>query len=334
MIASVTGSTTQYQWNKFASQQSALINLTAGHKYYIEILHKEGTGSDHWAVAWQGPGITQQVIGSAYLTPWRGPMTGDITGNGFVSSDDLVLFVESWLNTDCTMSPELDLNGDCVIDYQDFTVFAGNWRNDLPQAWWPMNETSGTTVSEVMFGHTGTLQNSPGTWTTGKVGNCLLLDGIDDYVLVSGYKGITGTASRTCAAWIKTNTVSGQVLTWGDYAAGQKWVIRVNENGTLRAEVHSGYIYGTTSLTDNQWHHIAVVLANDGSLDISEARLYVDGQLETTGGVLAYPINTGGIQDVQLGVFTPLPVYFNGLMDDVRIYSRALTDAEITALAQ
>ena len=39
------------------TQRSAGINLTAGQKYYIEVLHKEATGGDHFAVSWQGPGI-------------------------------------------------------------------------------------------------------------------------------------------------------------------------------------------------------------------------------------------------------------------------------------
>ncbi len=56
----------QYAWGTGA-QQSAPIALTAGTPYYIEARHKEGTGADHVAVAWQGPGITQQVIGGAYL---------------------------------------------------------------------------------------------------------------------------------------------------------------------------------------------------------------------------------------------------------------------------
>jgi hypothetical protein len=66
-IASVTGWTNQYQYNKYGSQQSASINLTANKHYYIEALHKEGSGGDHVTVAWQGPGISHQVISSAYL---------------------------------------------------------------------------------------------------------------------------------------------------------------------------------------------------------------------------------------------------------------------------
>jgi hypothetical protein len=69
-IAYVDGWTDSKQWNKYSTQQSAAINLTAGQKYYIEVLHKEGSGGDNVAVAWQGPGITQQVIPGANLSPF------------------------------------------------------------------------------------------------------------------------------------------------------------------------------------------------------------------------------------------------------------------------
>ncbi len=56
LIASVTsGWTYQYEWTKYASQQSAPITLTTGQKYYVEALHKESTGGDHVAVGWQLP---------------------------------------------------------------------------------------------------------------------------------------------------------------------------------------------------------------------------------------------------------------------------------------
>jgi len=74
-IAYVNDWTNSRQWNKFSSQQSAAINLVAGQKYYIEVLHKEASGGDNVAVAWQGPGISQQVIAGNYLSPFA-PGTG------------------------------------------------------------------------------------------------------------------------------------------------------------------------------------------------------------------------------------------------------------------
>jgi hypothetical protein len=59
----------QYQWERYPAQRSSPIWLTAGGKYYIEVLHKESASTDHVAVAWEGPGLSQQVIDGVYLSP-------------------------------------------------------------------------------------------------------------------------------------------------------------------------------------------------------------------------------------------------------------------------
>lgn len=78
--------TNSREWNKYSTQQSASINLTAGQKYYIEVLHKEGSGGDNVAVAWQGPGISQQVIAGSYLSPFV-PGTGGTLAAAKLSSN-------------------------------------------------------------------------------------------------------------------------------------------------------------------------------------------------------------------------------------------------------
>ncbi len=69
-IAYVNGWTNSREWSKYTTQKSASVNLTAGKKYYVEVLHKEGKGGDNVAVAWEGPGIKQQVIGGSFLSPY------------------------------------------------------------------------------------------------------------------------------------------------------------------------------------------------------------------------------------------------------------------------
>ena len=66
-IASVTGWTNYLNYTKYPSQTSAAISLTAGNYYFIEAVHKEAAGGDHLTVAWQGPGISQNIITSANL---------------------------------------------------------------------------------------------------------------------------------------------------------------------------------------------------------------------------------------------------------------------------
>jgi aryl-phospho-beta-D-glucosidase BglC (GH1 family) len=77
-IAFVDSWTNPREWTKLPSQQSATINLVAGQKYYIEVLHKDAGGGDNVAVAWQGPGIAQTVIPGTYLSPFV-PQNGGTT---------------------------------------------------------------------------------------------------------------------------------------------------------------------------------------------------------------------------------------------------------------
>jgi len=146
---------------------------------------------------------------------------------------------------------------------------------------------------------------------------------------VPGYRGVPGKISRTCTAWVKTTKTSGQILTWGTLETGRKWVIRIESSGALRAEVQNGWIYGKIPVNDGQWHHVAVVLDSDGTPDVSEIRLYVDGVRDTIGGVQACPIDTGDGHDVGIGLLVSQQQPFGGLLDDVRIYRGALTDAGV-----
>lgn len=69
-IAFVNGWTKYRDWNKFASQRSSPITLTAGRRYYIEALHKEGDIGDSVAVGWQLPdGALERPIPGDRLSP-------------------------------------------------------------------------------------------------------------------------------------------------------------------------------------------------------------------------------------------------------------------------
>jgi aryl-phospho-beta-D-glucosidase BglC (GH1 family) len=74
-IASIEGWTNPREWGKYASQQSSAIALTAGERYYIEVLHKEAYGGDNVAVAWEGPGISRTVIPGTCLSPYESGLT-------------------------------------------------------------------------------------------------------------------------------------------------------------------------------------------------------------------------------------------------------------------
>ncbi|HSP43518.1 MAG TPA: LamG-like jellyroll fold domain-containing protein, partial [Luteolibacter sp.] len=69
-VAAVTTSSAPGEWNKQAGQQSAPVELQAGQVYYIEARHKQGWGTDHVQVAWQGPGMAEkEIIPGLWLAP-------------------------------------------------------------------------------------------------------------------------------------------------------------------------------------------------------------------------------------------------------------------------
>lgn len=71
-IAYLTRATGVREWDRFNTQKSAAIFLTQGKRYYIEALHKQGIGTDHFAVGWQLPdGTMERPIAGAWLSPYN-----------------------------------------------------------------------------------------------------------------------------------------------------------------------------------------------------------------------------------------------------------------------
>ncbi len=208
--------------------------------------------------------------------------------------------------------------------------------DELPRrlAHWTF-ENGGTDISGE--GNHLTFQNGAAVSTDAAIGQGgLHLDGVNDLAVASGFRGVLGSRPRTVSAWIKTTANDGVIAAWGSDATSQKCIFRVQStNGTagaLRLEVNGGYIVGSTDLRDTQWHHVAIVFAEDATPTVTDAVLYVDGELETISAAQDKALGTQFAEWVQLGGFlTSTP--FNGSMDEVRIYNYALTQAAITQLA-
>jgi hypothetical protein len=202
--------------------------------------------------------------------------------------------------------------------------------------WFPFNQLSGLQTVEAGGWATATLlgfTNDPAQWVPGHSDRALNFDGISNYVSIDNFTGILGASARTCAAWIKT-TSNGQlpVIAWGPNSAGNKWIFLV-QNGNARLEVTSGYLQGSRLVNDGHWHHIACTFTNDGTPNSTDVRLYVDGTPETSfNASLSQTVNTIASGNVTIGSDVQNR-FFTGQIDEVRIYTRALSDSEISALA-
>ena len=214
-----------------------------------------------------------------------------------------------------------------------FLALAGSVNAELV-AHWQFDDGSGTiAVDSSGHGHDGTLLMDP-QWVAGKFGGALEFGGISGQrVEMEGYEGILGTQNRTVMAWVKTAGY-GDWISWGQSVNTQKWIGRVNDNagngavGALRTECSGGYTISTTVVTDDEWHHLTAVLESAGSPTVEDIRMYVDGVQEVISGIRLVGIDTVGGRNVWIADGhhdRPLP----SLIDDVRLYDHAMTEAEI-----
>ncbi len=179
-------------------------------------------------------------------------------------------------------------------------------------------------------GHNGTANGGP-TYALGKIGQAISLDGLDDHVVV-GSVGISGTAPRTIAGWAKASTLTFPAwinifgFTGPSGNNGHFDIELVGNSGTVSTLGWYGlHVYGwerNILPVDSDWHHLAA------SYDGTTIKWYGDGLLiGSANRVLNTPDN------VHVGKRQDNTNFFPGLVDEVQIYSRVLSDAEIAGLA-
>ena len=168
----------------------------------------------------------------------------------------------------------------------------------------------------------------------GVFGNLAELDGSDEAgAVVEGYKGVGGGNSRTVLLWWKSSAaVEHSWVKWGQQATGTKYYVRAHLSAPecyLRIETAGGQHYGLTNVCDGEWRHLAVVYPEGGS-GVKDHLLYVDGveEQETAGNPIGVDTNAN-VQDVVIGHKLAHHVNANGSIDEVAIFSSALSAEQI-----
>jgi len=204
-------------------------------------------------------------------------------------------------------------------------------RDPALVGYWKFDEGNGTSTYDASGNNNnGTLFNGP-TWTTGKVGGALSFDGVNDYVGIPVSSSLNGLFTElTVVAWVKALGGDGN---W-------RSVVEFGGGGAIRAHFYYSYIQrmyanwinesgasqgldGQNALQLGNWYHFAWIY------DGVKGKMYLNGTIDGQRSV-------SGKLDTTLGTYigmrqgSSLP--FNGLIDEVRIYNRALSAAEIQAI--
>ena len=200
---------------------------------------------------------------------------------------------------------------------------------------WPFSEGAGTiTYDRSVNKGNGTLYNSP-TWTvSGRYGNALSFDGNNDYLATISNTGISGTAARTVEFWANMNNNPSSGLGFSLVYFGTASPILLfaatvtRPGGGLSANRNfyfAGYgddLLGVAALSLSTWYHFAI------TYDGTTLKMYVNGVLDNS---TAKTLNTAN--NVVVMGYPPAGdwSYYNGLIDETRIYNRVLTVDEIAS---
>jgi len=287
---------------------------------------------------YRGATLIASDVSPPYSAVWNGATAGSHTitakvvysGGSVTSSPVTITVTNPDLAADAdgdgfTTGLELSLGTDPQSAASQPPAIYANLR-----AWWKLDENSGATADDA----TGRAQDgsvSGAAWGSGLSAGALAFDGSDDGVLVGSTAALAGTTDFTLSTWVKVApaTSGGYVLQQRESGAGGdqgQYILAVNPDGSVNFAVYNNSTWQfdlTTSATvnDGQWHHVAAVRSQ------TNGRIYIDGvQAASMVGAMqplvSHPVAIG--YDLADG-----SKRFAGSIDDVRIYERALSAAEI-----
>ena len=193
-------------------------------------------------------------------------------------------------------------------------------------AWFRFNEGSGDKTYDWKNNLEGTIYGA--TWVTGYIGKALSFDGSDDYVEVPDNDLLDITDAITVEAWVKLDDVTAK-----HWIVSKYYIDGTDEYGYELEFDNSVFYFAIRSGSSGskvisggwavvgQWYHVV------GTYDGSYVRLFINGKLVAQGS-WSYSIGTNN-EPLCIGCRTGGNFYFDGIIDEVRIYKRALTPEEI-----
>lgn len=204
--------------------------------------------------------------------------------------------------------------------------------------YWKFDEGSGNIAHDSSKnGNDGTIYGA--AWTEGRVGKALQFNGVNCYVGIPSNPSITGFTQFTIEAWIKLESFRSEEMHivskndgWTLPNPNAEYALYIEDEHNLKFAVSNGTIWffeatATNAINDlGTWYNVA------GTWDGINYAIYVNGVQVVAGKGPVGTIATGSAE-LQIGREGYWPwTYFNGTIDEVQIYNRALTPTEISTL--
>jgi hypothetical protein len=252
---------------------------------------------------------TLTVSSISYPAGFSGAWSGTIAAGG--SQNVTVTFAPTAL---ISYGGTVTVNSDATSGTS--TISASGTGTSGLVAYWPLDEGAGSTTADTSGGgRTGTLTGGT-SWTAGQVGSgAVAFDGVNGRLT---FTALPLTTTFTVAMWVYPVPSSDSYGTL--FAEGANKGIWYR-GGSRKIEFYPASQASQTALTENQWHHVAVVCAA-GNLTY-----YLDGVTDGTAtGGIAFNADTMGDD--------PVSETFKGQMDEVRVYNRSLSAAQVAALSK
>ncbi|VVB57901.1 Concanavalin A-like lectin/glucanases superfamily protein [Candidatus Anstonella stagnisolia] len=197
-------------------------------------------------------------------------------------------------------------------------------------AYWKFDDGSGISATDSRGTATGTLTNGPAWTTNAKSGKAVVFDGTNDYVTYGSPAALNLPTTRTVVAWVKTeNSQRNTIVNKGT----QYWVIIEAGNQVYYyywgAVSGAWRIYNTpAAITPGVWTHIAVVEDTSWSMP----KIYVNGTEMALTGNPTREANSGSSTTLYAGGYQGANYNFNGTIDELMIFNRALSAGEVRLL--
>lgn len=229
-----------------------------------------------------------------------------------------------WVNTTACNTP-VGPDQDAVVQYR-LDEGTGQWAND----------SSGSSHDAELGGDARLDQAADPSWVSGRTGTALSFDGSDDHVEGPSADTLPVGTGLTLTAWIRTGDANagdgnaqGIVDTQESSDHGYRLAV---EGGTVEFGLYAGddgagftELNSNSRVDDGAWHHVA------GTWNGTHMQVYVDGQQDGTATQSDLSEST---QSLFIGVRDVTSGFFDGTIDEVRIYNRSLRPGVVHGLAQ